>query len=207
MLWPRRYCFTCSFGSNTTKVICFFNLFGKWLAVRVCILNEDTDKLTIHKICSLVHAFTVYNKTLFNILILLWHNMGTCPYLKFPEFPSMISFMYVWESMILRVGGAVDLINLFTLIFSLCYGCVLPWLWHAGMLSHILLTPAKYSTQCWQTCLRQPILHPSVFGCKLCLCFQNLYTLSILLWSYSIDFWSTDLWHNQGIMFSSTHDA
>ena len=120
----------------------------------------------------------------FNTLILLWHNMGTCPYLKFPEFPSMISFMYVWGSLILRVGGAVDLINSSTLIFSLCYGCVLPWLWHAGLLSHILLTLAKYSKQCWQTCLGHTILHPFVSFCKCYLPFQNLYTLNILLWAW-----------------------
>jgi hypothetical protein len=94
----------------------------------VCILNENTDKLTIHKVCSVAHSFTVYNTALFNTLILLSHNMGTCPYLKFLEVPTVISFMDVLESLILRVGGAVDLINSSTLIFSLCYGCVLPQL-------------------------------------------------------------------------------
>jgi len=184
VLWPRIYCLTCLFGCNTIKVICLFHLFGIWLSICVCILNGDTDKLTIHKVCSVVHSFTVYNKALFNTLILLWHNMGTCPYLKFPEFPSMISFMYVWGSLILRVGGAVDLISSSTLIFSLCYGCVLPRLWHASLLSHILVTPAKYSTQCSQICLGHPILHQFVFGCKFCICFQNLYTLNILLWPW-----------------------
>ena len=174
----------CLFGCNTIKVICFFHLFSIWFAICVCILNGDTDKLTIHKVCSAVHSFTVYNKALFNTLILLWHNIGTWPYLKFPEFPSMISFVYIWGSLILRVGGAVDLISSSTLIFSLCYGCVLPWLWHAGLLSHILLTPAKYSTLCWHTCLGHPTLYPFVFGCKFCLCFQNLYTLNILLWPW-----------------------